>query len=451
MIDLLIIGGGPAGYVAAERAGHHGLQVVLFEKKSMGGVCLNEGCIPTKTLLYSAKTYENALHGDKYGVYGENIRFDFGKIMARKNKVVRKLVAGVKSKMKENNVTVIDGEAIIQGRSEKGVEVTCNGESYLAKNLLICTGSEASVPPIPGLAEAGDTILTNREILDLKELPQSLVVIGGGVIGMEFASFYNSLGVKVTIVEMLPEILGGLDFEISAMLRDIYAKKGIEFNLNAKVVQIDGNKVVFEKEGKTETIEGDKILISVGRRAVTKGFGLENLNVEMTRTGIKVDEKMRTNVPGVYAAGDVTGFSLLAHTASREGEVVVNNLTGRIDTMRYNAIPGVVYTNPEVAGVGETEETAKAKGIAYRVAKLPMTFAGRFVAENEGGNGLCKILVGEKHGEVIGVHMLGNPCSEIIYGACMAIEQEMTLEAMQEVVFPHPTVSEIFKEVIFSF
>ena len=451
MIDLLIIGGGPAGYVAAERAGHHGLQVVLFEKKSMGGVCLNEGCIPTKTLLYSAKTYENALHGDKYGVYGENIRFDFGKIMARKNKVVRKLVAGVKSKMKENNVTVIDGEAMIQGRSEKGVEVTCNGESYLVKNLLICTGSEASVPPIPGLAEAGDTILTNREILDLKELPQSLVVIGGGVIGMEFASFYNSLGVKVTIVEMLPEILGGLDFEISAMLRDIYAKKGIEFNLNAKVVQIDGNKVVFEKEGKTETIEGDKILISVGRRAVTKGFGLENLNVEMTRTGIKVDEKMRTNVPGVYAAGDVTGFSLLAHTASREGEVVVNNLTGRIDTMRYNAIPGVVYTNPEVAGVGETEETAKAKAIAYKVAKLPMTFAGRFVAENEGGNGLCKILVGEKHGEVIGVHMLGNPCSEIIYGACMAIEQEMTLEAMQEVVFPHPTVSEIFKEVIFSF
>ena len=451
MIDLLIIGGGPAGYVAAERAGHHGLQVVLFEKKSMGGVCLNEGCIPTKTLLYSAKTYENALHGDKYGVYGENIRFDYGKILARKNKIVRKLVAGVKSKMKENNVTVIDGEALIQGRSERGTEVTCNGESYLAKNLLICTGSEASVPPIPGLAEAGDTILTNREILDLKELPQSLVVIGGGVIGMEFASFYNSLGVKVTIVEMLPEILGGLDFEISAMLRDIYAKKGIEFHLNAKVVQIDGNKVVFEKEGKTETIEGDKILISVGRRAVTKGFGLENLNVEMTRTGIKVDEKMRTNVPGVYAAGDVTGFSLLAHTASREGEVVVNNLTGSIDTMRYNAIPGVVYTNPEVAGVGETEESAKAKGIAYRVAKLPMTFAGRFVAENEGGNGLCKILVGEKHGEVIGVHMLGNPCSEIIYGACMAIEQEMTLEAMQEVVFPHPTVSEIFKEVIFSF
>jgi len=235
------------------------------------------------------------------------------------------------------------------------------------------------------------------------------------------------------------------------MLRDIYSKKGIEYNLNAKVVKIEGNKVVFEKDGKTETIEGDKILVSVGRRAITKGFGLENLNVELFKGGIKVDEKMRTNVPNVFAAGDVTGFSLLAHTASREGEVVVNNLTGRADKMRYDAIPGVVYTNPEVAGVGETEESAKAKGIDYKVAKLPMAYAGRFIAENEGGSGLCKVLVGAKYGEVIGVHMLGNPCSEMIYGACMAIEQEMTLAEMEEVVFPHPTVSEIFKETIFAF
>src|SRR5665647_1145642 len=450
MFDLIIIGGGPAGYVAAERAGHKGLSVILFEKKAMGGVCLNEGCIPTKTMLYSAKTYENALHGDKYGVYGDNIRFDFGKIAARKNKVVRKLVAGVEGKMKMHHVTVIKGEVTIQGRSPKGVEVTCGGESYLGANLLICTGSEAFVPPIPGLAEAGDIILTNREILDLKEQPKSLVVIGGGVIGMEFASFFNSLGTKVTIVEMLPEILGNNDFEISAMLHDIYSKKGIEYNLNAKVVKIDGNKVVFEKDGKTETIEGDKILVSVGRRPITQGFGLENLNVELFKGGIKTDEKMRTNVPNVFAAGDVTGFSLLAHTASREGEVVVNNLTGRSDIMRYNAIPGVVYTNPEVAGVGETEESAKAKGIAYKMAKLPMAYAGRFIVENEGGSGLCKVLIGEKYGEVIGVHMLGNPSSEMIYGACIAIEQEMTLAEMQEVVFPHPTVSEIFKETIFS-
>lgn len=451
MYDLLIIGGGPAGYVAAERAGHKGLKVLLFEKKSMGGVCLNEGCIPTKTMLYSAKLYENALHGDKYGVFGDNIRFDYAKIVARKNKVIRKLVAGVEGKMKMHHVTVVKGDATIVGRSPKGVEVSSGGESYVGANLLICTGSEAFVPPIPGLAEAGDIILTNREILDLKEQPKTLVVIGGGVIGMEFASFYNSLGTKVTVIEMLPEILGQNDFEISAMLRENYAKRGIAFNLNAKVVKVDGNNVHFEKDGQTHIVEGEKILVSVGRRPITKGFGLENLNVELFKGGIKVDEKMRTNIPNVYAAGDVTGFSLLAHTASREGEVVVNNLTGRPDRMRYNAIPGVVYTNPEVSGVGETEESAKAKGLAFKVAKLPMAYAGRFVAENEGGAGLCKVLVGAKYGEVIGVHMIGNPSSEMIYGACMAIEQEMTLAQMEEVVFPHPTVSEIFKETLFTF
>lgn len=450
MFDLMIIGGGPAGYVAAERAGNKGMKVVLFEKKKMGGVCLNEGCIPTKALLYSAKMYEHAMEGDKFGIIADNVSFDYGKMVARKNKLVRKLVGGVNMKMKVNKVTVVEGEAVLQKRSNDGIEVTCNGEKYTGKNVLICTGSESSVPPIPGLEDAKDVIVTNREILEMKERPESLVVIGGGVIGMEFACFYQGLGTKVTVIEMLPEILGGVDGEISAMVRKLFEKKGIEFHMNAKVTKVDGNKVTFEKDGKSDTVEGGKILLSVGRRPVTKGFGLENLNIELDRGGIKVDEKMRTNVPNVYAAGDVTGFSLLAHTASREGEVVVNNLTGRSDIMRYNAIPGVVYINPEVAGVGETEETAKEKGISYKVAKLPMTYAGRFSIENENFNGLCKILIGEKYEEVIGVHMLGNPSSEMIYGACLAIEQEMTLEEMKEVVFPHPTVSEIFKEVIFS-
>lgn len=451
MIDLAIIGGGPAGYVAAERAGAKGLKVVLFEKRELGGVCLNEGCIPTKTLLYSAKIYDTAIHGDKYGVFAKDATFDFGKIVDRKSRVVRRLVAGVGAKMKAHGVQVVKGQAMIEGRSSEGIKISCNGESFLAANLLVCTGSEAFVPPIPGLKEAGDIILTNREILALKEQPESLVIIGGGVIGMEFASFYNSLGTKVTVVEMLPEILGGLDKELSAMLRGIYAKRGVEFNLSCKVTKIDGNVVTYvDAEGGEHTVSGDKILVSVGRRPVTAGFGLDSLGVEMNRGGIKVDNKMRTNVPGVYAAGDVTGFSLLAHTASREGEVVVNNLTGREDSMRYDAIPGVVYTNPEISGVGLTEQSAKEKGIAYKVATLPMAYAGRFVAENEGGNGVCKVLVGEKYDEVLGVHMLGNPSSEMIYGACMAIEAEMTVKELEEVVFPHPTVSEIFKETVFS-
>ena len=450
LFDLAVIGGGPGGYVAAERAGAQGLKVVLFEKKEMGGVCLNEGCIPTKTLLYSAKVFDYAKHADKYAVKVENPSFDYAKIVDRKNKVVRKLVAGVKGAMKANKVQVVNAEAMIEGRSAEGIAIKAGEETYMAKNLLICTGSEAAVPPIPGLKEAGDVIVTNREILAMKEQPKELVIIGGGVIGMEFASFFNSLGTKVTIVEMLPEILGGLDGEISAMLRGIYAKKGINFNLRCKVVAIEGNTVVYEDpEGKTCRVSGDKILVSVGRRANIKGFGLENLGVAAER-GIKVDDRMRTNIPGVYAAGDVTGFSLLAHTASREGEVAVNNICGKDDHMRYDAIPGVVYTNPEVAGVGLTEEQAKAKNVAYTVAKLPMAYAGRFVAENEGGEGMCKVLVGKKYHEVLGVHMLGNPCSEMIHSACVAIEQEMTVEQLKEVVFPHPTVSEIVKETIFT-
>lgn len=451
MFDLAIIGGGPAGYVAAERAGAKGLKVVLFEKRDLGGVCLNEGCIPTKTLLYSAKVYDTAVHGDKYGVFSADATFDFGKIMGRKERVVRRLVAGVGAKMKAHGVQVVKGQAMIEGRSAEGVKITCNEEAYTATNLLVCTGSEAFVPPIPGLKEAGDVIMTNREVLALKEQPKSIVIIGGGVIGMEFASFYNSLGTQVTVVEMLPEILGGLDEELSAMLRGIYAKKGVAFNLSCKVTKIEGNVVTYvDSQDQEHTVEGEKILVSVGRRPVTAGFGLESLGVELVRGGIKVDNKMRTNVPGVFAAGDVTGFSLLAHTASREGEVVVNNLTGVEDTMRYNAIPGVVYTNPEISGVGLTEKSAKEKGIDYKVATLPMAYAGRFVAENEGGNGVCKVLVGAKYGEVLGVHMLGNPSSEMIYGACMAIEAEMTLKELEQVVFPHPTVSEIFKETLFA-
>ena len=457
MYDLAILGGGPGGYVAAERAAAAGLKVVLFEQKSLGGVCLNEGCIPTKTLLYSAKVYNYALHGADYGVHVENPAFNFGEIMDRKNKVVKKLVGGVKAAMKAGKIEVVASHATLKGRSSEGVAISAGEADYQARNLLICTGSEAAVPPFPGLKEAGDVIVTNREILELKEQPKELVVIGGGVIGMEFAAFFSTLGTKVTVIEMLPKILGPLDDEISSMLQKTYAKRGIEFCLRCKVTGIEGNSVVYEDpDGKVCRAQGDKILVSVGRRANLDGYGLESLGVEMLLNrggkpcGIKVDSRMRTNIPNVYAAGDVTGFSMLAHTASREGEVAVNNILGKEDHMRYDAIPGIVYTNPEVAGVGLTEEQAKASGKPYKVIKLPMAYSGRFVAENEKGDGLCKIIVGEKYHEVLGVHMLGNPCSEIIHSACMAIETEMTVEQLKEVVFPHPTVSEIIKETAFT-
>ena len=447
MYDLAILGGGPAGYVAAENAGAKGLKTILFEKRELGGVCLNEGCIPTKTLLYGAKMYDHASGSKKYGVTAENVAFEYKKMADRKTKVVRKLVAGIKMKMEHTGVEVVKGEASIVRGDAASITIACGGESYEAARLLICTGSEAFVPPIPGV-EGNEAVLTNREILALTQAPESLIIIGGGVIGMEFASLYNSLGIPVTVIEMLPEILGGLDKEVSEMLRGIYAKKGVKFNLCCKVTAIEGNSVRFtDAEGNEQSVEGDKILMSVGRRATLTGFGLENIPVEAER-GIKVNEYMQTSMPNVYAAGDVTGFSLLAHTASREGEVAVNHILGIEDKMEYNAIPGIVYTNPEVSSVGLTEEQAQTQGIEYRLSKMPMTFSGRFVAENEGQMGLCKILA-DTNDRILGVHMLGNSSSEFICAACMAITNGLTVNDLRRTVFPHPTVSEILKEGLF--
>ena len=446
MYDLAIIGGGPAGYVAAEKAGAAGLAVVLFEKGELGGVCLNEGCIPTKTLLYSAKMYDHATGGKKYGITAGEVAYEYKKIADRKTKVVRKLVAGIKMKMEAANVAVVRGQAVIERGDAQGVAIVCDGQAYEAKNLLICTGSEAFVPPIPGI-EGNDAVLTNRGMLALTEAPQSLVVIGGGVIGMEFASYCNSLGIPVTVIEMMPEILGGMDKEVAEMLRCVYAKRGVKFCLQCKVTGVDDNTVHYtDAEGVEQQCEGDRILLSIGRRPVLDGYGLENIGV-CTERGIKVNAQMQTSQPNVYAAGDVTGFSMLAHTASREAEVAVNHILGIRDCMEYNAIPGVVYTNPEVACVGLTEEQAAAAGIGYSLHKLPMTYSGRFVAENEGQTGLCKVLV-SADGKVLGVHMLGNSSSEFICAACMAITNGLTVEQLQRTVFPHPTVSEILKEAL---
>lgn len=447
--DVAIIGGGPAGYTAAERAAHAGLSTILFEKNALGGVCLNEGCIPTKTLLYSAKTYDIIKSAAKYAVKADNPEFDLPRIIARKNKVVKKLVAGIRMKMTGGGVETVNGEAIIKGRAEDGTITIASGENqYEAAHLLLCTGSEAIVPPIPGLQET--EYWTSREALQTKELPASLIVIGGGVIGMEFASFFNSLGTEVHVVEMLDKCLGPMDRELSDMLQAEYAKRGVKFYLSHKVTAVSGNQVTLEKDGETVVLEGEKVLLSVGRRPVTKGFGLEELGVEPFRNGIKVNEFMQTNLPNVYACGDLTGYSLLAHTAVSEAEVAINHIVGKAAKgMSYKAIPGVVYTNPEIAGVGLTEEELQASGTNYTVKKIPMAFSGRFVAENEMGNGVCKLILSEDE-TVIGAHLLGNPASELIIIAGIAIEKGMKAEEFGSFVFPHPTVGEIFKEAVFS-
>ncbi len=448
--DIAILGGGPAGYVAAERAGAKGMRVVIFDKRALGGVCLNEGCIPTKTLLNSAKVLENAKEAGKYGINIEsNISVDFGKIMKRKDKVVRKLVSGVGAKMKHIKAEMVMAEAVIKEKRADVITLTADGQEYQASRLLICTGSEAAVPPIPGLDK--NIVTTNREILQLKELPKSLVIIGGGVIGTEFADFFNAMGTKVTVIEMLPEILTGVDLDIAAFVRKEFTKRGIEYHLSAKVTELKDKEVIFEKDGQVQSITGDEILLSVGRKSNVEGIGLENIGVEFSPKGIKIDQHCRTNIPNVYAAGDVTGFSLLAHTASREGEVAVNHMLGRKDVMRYNAIPGVVYTHPEIAGVGLTEAVAKEKGIEVEVRQLPMAYAGRFIAENEGKDGFCKVIVGKKYKEILGIHMVGGACSEMIWGACALIEAQLRVQDVEEIVFPHPTVSEIIKETIFQF
>ena len=446
MFDLAIIGGGPAGYTAAERAAHNGLNVVIFEKKAFGGVCLNEGCIPTKTLLYSAKLYHNAKNGSKYGIGTENTTFDYEKIVSRKNKIVRKLNAGIRAKMTNCGATMVVGEAEIKQHTDEKVVILANEQEFEAKNLLLCCGSEVAIPPIKGSQTT--EYITSREALELKAVPQSIVIVGGGVIGMEFAGLFNTLGSKVSVIEMATEILPPVDSEIAAMLHAEYQKQGIDFFVGAKVTELQNNKVLFtDNQGNEQSIDTEKILLCVGRKPSLKG--IEILDLEPFRNGIKVNDKMQTSKANIYAAGDITAFSMLAHTAVREAEVAVNNIVSKSDTMAYNAVPAVVYTNPEVAGVGLTEDELKAQGRSYSVRKLPMTFSGRFVAENEGGNGLCKLIFDDRN-TIVGCHMIGNPSSEIIAVAALAIEQQLTAERFEKLIFPHPSVGEIIKETLFA-
>lgn len=447
---LAIIGGGPAGYTAAEKASKAGKDVVLFEQNAVGGTCLNVGCIPTKSLLYGAKQYYNATHAQKYGVTAENVAFDFAAMQKRKTIVVRKLVAGIKQRLNNEHCTLVSGAAAVVSRTDELVTVSCNGETYEAENLLICTGSTNFVPPIPGIKE-NEYVWDSTDALAATELPKSIIIVGGGVIGMEFATLYHELGVPVTVIEAMPTILPNLDQDIVNVLLEKYKKAGINILTSTKVESIEGGKVNVKSQISNDQLQisAERILVSVGRRANLQG--LEALNdLELNRGAIIVDEFMKTNIPNVYACGDVTGKIMLAHVAARQAEVMVGRLLKQIPLQRiaYNAIPSVVYTNPEIASVGITEQQAAELNIEAEVRQLPMTFSGRFMAENEGETGLCKLVLDTKKQTILGVHCIGNPCSEFIAAASFAVRMGYTTAEFEQVVFPHPTVSEILHEII---
>jgi len=440
MFDIIVIGAGPGGYIAAERAGAQGKSVLLIEKAHFGGVCTNEGCIPTKSLLNAAKQYVHGLEAGKFGVHFENARFELSEAMAWKQDVIETLRKGIAYLMKKNKVEVVMGEAEFLDRQT----VRVNGQTYQGQNIIIATGSSAAVPPIPGANESS-ALVTNREILQIEQLPKSIIIIGGGYIGMEFACFFSSVGVDVQVVEMMPEIVPMMDAEFAVLLRKSLPKIG--YHLGAKVERIDGNAVTFSKDGQQDTLQADLILMSVGRRPNVKG--LEKLGLDIRRTGIKVNEQMQTNLPNVYAIGDVNGESMLAHSASRMAEVTVNTICGKPDRMRYQAVPWVVYTMPEVAGCGLTEKDAKDQGLNVKTATMQMRANGRFLAEyGKKSPGMCKVVVDADTNIVKGIHLLGATCSEMIYGAAAMLETELRVQDIQDIIFPHPTVSEIIRDTL---
>ncbi len=450
--DVIVIGGGPGGYLCAERAAGGGLKTALIEKEHLGGVCLNEGCVPTKSLLYCAKQYAAAKHGADYGVLTSDVRYDHAKVVERKAKVVKKLVSGVGATMKAEGVEVYTAMGKIQGRGDDGTfQVYAGDELICGDRLVIATGSSTAKPPVAGLQAGLDSgfVLTNREILDMKELPESLVCLGGGVIGLEMACYFASVGVPVTVIEMMPKIAGPTDQEICDTLMKTYQKEGMVFKLSAKVLEIGQGAVTYEDAEGKHTLACSKVLLSAGRRADVTGLNLEALGVQTERGAVVTDGHMETSVKGVYAVGDCNGKLMLAHTAYREAEVAVNHMLGIPDEMRYEAVPSVIYTNPEVASVGETKASAEAKGMRVREVKVPMIYSGRYVAETLNGDGFCKVVYDLDRNRLVGVQLMGSYASEMIYGAALMLETELPLNQLKKLVFPHPTVCEIIREALF--
>ena len=450
--SVIVIGGGPGGYVAAIRAAQLGAEVTVVEKQYLGGTCLNVGCIPTKCLLHSAELVEQIkTQGKDIGVEVEGVKVNFPQVIAHKNAISKQLTSGVAGLLKLNKVKKVDGTAKFTG--EKQLEVTkADGskETMTADAIIVATGSVNAQPPIPGLKENPNCI-DSTGALSLEKLPQTMVVIGGGVIGLELACAYAAFGTKITVVEAMDHMLPMLDGDLTKIGVAHMKKMGMDFHLECPVQSVEsspvGAKVVCkDKSGKTVSFEAEKVLVAIGRKANTAGLDLAAGKIDNDKGRILVNDKMETNVPGVYAIGDcVFGHAQLAHTASAMGEVASENICGLEAHYCEKTNPTCVYMEPEAASVGLTEEQCKAQGIAYKVGKFPMSANGKALILN-GGEGLVKIIAGAEYGEILGMHIIGPRATDLIAEGALAIEGEMTLDEIIDTIHSHPTVTETMRE-----
>jgi dihydrolipoamide dehydrogenase len=444
---VVIIGGGPGGYVAAIRAAQLGGQVTLIEKERVGGTCLNIGCIPTKSLLHTAELYEDALHGAAYGVIAD-VKVDFTKAQERKRAVTDQLVSGVEGLLAINKVKVISGEASFISKDTIQVKTTKGGtETIKADRFIIATGSVPAKPPIPGID--AKQCIDSTGALELQEVPKTMVIVGGGVIGVEIATLYSTLGCKVTIIEMQKEILPMMDGELTRIIRAKMAQKGVEVYLEAKVMSVKDNGAEAEvtvelSDGKTRIFPCEKALISVGRRTNTEALALDKAGIINDRGRVTVNDKMETNIAGIYAIGDCIGKIMLAHIASVQGEIAVENALGHDSVFEQKTNPSCVYTNPEFASVGLTEEQAKEQGVDYIVGKFPLSGNGR--ALTMGGDGMIKFIVGKEYKEILGAHILGPRATDLIAECALAIQMEATVDEIIATIHAHPTLAEAVRE-----
>jgi len=446
--DIAILGGGPGGYVAALRAAQLGARVTLIEENKIGGVCLNVGCIPTKALLRSAEVYRTFLRAEAFGLRLEGrVMPDWAVIQSRKETIVRQLVEGVAKLLRRAGAQVIQGRGRFVAPRKLEVTTSDGAERVEAKNVVIATGSRPVQLPLPGMGLPG--VLDSTGALALEALPRQLLVVGGGVVGVEFADIFNAFGVEVTVVEMLDRLLPQMDADLGQALAWTMEQRGIRFHLNSRVTRVDavegGLRAVVVTPDDEEGIEADRILVAVGRRPNVENLGLEAAGVRLDKTGILVDAQMRTNVPSVYAIGDVTGGALLAHVAMRGGEVAVENALGHAATFDQKTIPWCVYTNPEVASVGLTEAQAREQGYDVRVGRFPLSANGKALTYGE-TDGFVKVVSEAHFDEVLGLHIVASHASDLIHEGGLALALEATLDELIATVHAHPTLSEAVRE-----